>query len=75
MDLESIVLSEINQTKTNTIYHLYVKSKKIQQTSEYNKKKASRCTDMENKLVRTSGEREGGRDDGGKGLRSTNYYV
>ena len=40
MDLESIVLSEINQTKTNTIYHLYVKSKKIQQTSEYNKKKS-----------------------------------
>ena len=34
------MLSEINQTKTNTIYHLYVKSKKIQQTSEYNKKKS-----------------------------------
>ena len=29
MDLEIIVLSEVNQTKTNTIwYHLYVESKK-----------------------------------------------
>ena len=28
MDLESIMLSEINQTKTNTVYHFYVESKK-----------------------------------------------
>ena len=29
MDLEGILLSEINQTKTNTVcYHLYVESKK-----------------------------------------------
>ena len=33
--------------------------KKIQQTSEYNKK-SSRLTDTENKLVVTRGEREGG---------------
>ena len=28
MDLENISLSEINQTKANTIYHIYVVSKK-----------------------------------------------
>ena len=33
MDLEGIMLSEISQTKTNTVrYHLYMESKKIQQT-------------------------------------------
>ena len=55
MDLEGIMLSEISQTKTNTIdiwYHLYVESKKIQQTSEYNQKEADSQT--ENKLVVTS---------------------
>ena len=36
MDLEGIMLSEIYQTKTNTVwYHLYVEPKK--ETSEYNK--------------------------------------
>ena len=30
MDLEGIILSEVNQTKINTVYcHVYVKSKKI----------------------------------------------
>ena len=39
-DLEGIMLSKTSQTKTNTVwYHLYVKSKKLQQISEYNKKK------------------------------------
>ena len=28
MDLDNTVLSEISQRKTNTVYHLYVKSKK-----------------------------------------------
>ena len=28
MDLERTILSEVSQTKTNIIYHLYVKSKK-----------------------------------------------
>ena len=33
----SIMLSQIRQRKTNTVwYHLYVESKKTQQTSEYN---------------------------------------
>ena len=35
MDLESIMLSEISQRKTNAIwYHLHVELKKIQQASE-----------------------------------------
>ena len=39
MDLEGIMLSEINQTKTNTIcYHLYVESKIRKQTGEYSNK-------------------------------------
>ena len=55
MELEGIMLSEISQRKTNTVwYHLYVESKKIQQTSVYNKKEAD--TDIENKPVVTSGE-------------------
>ena len=28
MDLESIMLSELSQRKTNIVYHLHVKSKK-----------------------------------------------
>ena len=28
MDLKMILLSEVSQTKTNTIYHLHVESKK-----------------------------------------------
>ena len=39
MDLEGIMLSEISQRKTNAVwYHSCVESKKIQQTSECNKK-------------------------------------
>ena len=42
MDLEGIMLSEISQTgKVNTVYHIYVESKKIQQTGEYNKKETN----------------------------------
>ena len=37
-------------------HHLYVESKKIQQTNEYNKKKRSRLTDTENKLAVITGE-------------------
>ena len=43
--------------------------KKIQQTSEYNKKEAD--TDIANKLVVTSGKRQ----DRGRGTRSTIYQV
>ena len=44
------MLSEISQRKTNTVwYHFYVKSKKIQQCTESNKKEAD-SQDTENKL-------------------------
>ena len=52
--MEGIWLSEISRRKTNTaLYHLYVESKR-KQTSEYNKRE-NRLTDMENKLVFSSG--------------------
>ena len=35
--------------------------------------KRNKLTDTENKLVVTSGEREGGGQDKGRGLRGTNY--
>ena len=41
MDLEIIILSEVSQTERQiSWYHLYVESKKIQETSEYNKAEA-----------------------------------
>ena len=53
------MLSEIRQRKTsNEWYHLYVESKKLQQTSEYKKR---RITGIENKPMVTSEEREWGR--------------
>ena len=58
MDLEGIMLSEISQPEKDR-YHmisLICRIQKIQQTSEYNKK--SRLTDIENKLLVTSRERE-----------------
>ena len=40
MDLEIIILSEVNQRKTNIIlYHLYVESKKMIQMSLFTKYK------------------------------------
>ena len=66
MDLEGIMLSEISQKERNTVwYQLYVASKKIQQTSEYDKKEAD--SGIENKLVVTNGEREAGRGNVGVG--------
>ena len=37
MDLEIIILSEVSQTKTNIIYHLYVESKKMIQMNLFTK--------------------------------------
>ena len=55
MDLEGIMLSEISQGKTNTVlHHLYVESKKIQQTSEHSKKETHRYRELG-----TSEERRG----------------
>ena len=55
MDLEGITLHEIIHRNSDALwYHSYVEFKKIQQTSEYNKKET--YSDIENKLVVT-GER------------------
>ena len=55
IDLEGIMLSEISQRKTNTVwYHVYVELEN--KTSDY---KGNRL--IENKLLVTSGERERGR--------------
>ena len=45
MDLEIIILSEVNQRKTNIIlYHLYLASKKMTHMNLFTKKKQShRC--------------------------------
>ena len=61
MDLENIMLSEISYTKTNTIYHLYVDSKKIIQMNIYTQNR-NRLTDIEDKLLVTKGEKKVGRD-------------
>ena len=72
MDLEGIMLSEISQRKTNTVYYLYVESKKIKHIHEYNKKEIHRYR------AQTSGyqwgEESGEGQDRGKGLRGTKYY-
>ena len=59
MDLENIILSEVSQTKTNTIcYHLYVESKiRHKWTYLWNR---NRPTDIENRLVVAKGEGAGG---------------
>ena len=56
MDLENIMLSEICQRKSYTIYRLHVESKKQNIPMCIEKE---RFTYVENKLVFTSGEREG----------------
>ena len=39
VDLEIIILSEVSQTKTNSIYHLYMESKKMLQMNLFTKQK------------------------------------
>ena len=52
------MLSEINQTKTNTVwYHFYVESKKKKQMNKYNNR--NRVADTDNRLSERRGE--GGR--------------
>ena len=50
MVLEGIMLSEISQTKTNSVcYYLYVEFNKVKISSDYTrKKKKTRFTDIEN---------------------------
>ena len=55
MDLEIIILSKVRK-KTNTIYHLYVESKKKNDTYELIYKMGTRVTDIENKFMVTKRE-------------------
>ena len=74
MDLESILLSAINQMVKDQycVISLLCGIQKIPQTSKYNRK--HRPTDQENKLVVTSGEKGGGQDRAGR-EGATNYWV
>ena len=56
MDLESIMLSEISQIKTNTVYHFYVKYKN--NINQYMQNR-NRFIDIERKLVVTKREMVG----------------
>ena len=57
MDLESILLSEVSQIKTNIIlYHLHVESKRIIQINLCTKREQT--TDIESKLMIAKGEWE-----------------
>ena len=61
MDLEIIIVSEINQRKTNIPYHLYIASKKMIQLNLFTKQKQTQSLRME--LMVTSEEGSGvGRD-------------
>ena len=66
MDLEGIMLSEISQRKTNTVwYHLYVESKKYNRLVNMTKKKQThRCREQ------TCGYQWG---EGGGAVGDTNY--
>ena len=63
MDLEGIMLSEISQTERQILFDVtYMWNlKKMQHTSEQNRKAADRLTDTENKQVVSSGEGSLGR--------------
>ena len=58
MDLEIITLSEVSQTKTNIIYHLYAESKKID-TNELINKIGSRTSKRDLWLLKG---KDGGKD-------------
>ena len=64
MDLDSIMVNEISQRKSNTVrYHLYAESKHT--TNERIQQKRSRLTYTKNKAVVTSGEMGEGHHRGG----------
>ena len=61
MDLDGITLNEMSDRESQyCMIALVCGIWKLQQTSEYSKKKI-RLTDTENKLMVTSGEKEGGK--------------
>ena len=55
MDLENIILSEINQRKTNMLYHLFMWNlKKMIKMNLHNR---NRLMDFKNKFMVTNGDR------------------
>ena len=69
------MLSELSQTKTNTVlYHLYVESKKYNKlVTIITKKQTHRHREQTSGHQWGEGRCEG--QDRGRGLRGTNYYV
>ena len=73
IDLEIIILGEVNQRKTNIIYHLYMESfKKMQMNLLQNR---NRLTNFENKHMITKGDRLGEGGTGGLGLSYAPYCI
>lgn len=58
MDPEIIIMNELSQRKTNTMYITYTESK--YDTHELIYRNRNRLTDKENKLMVTKGKGEGG---------------
>ena len=84
MDLEIIILSEVSQRKTNTIYHLYVESKKWYKWAELQNRNTviqnsippvtKQNTNIENQFIITKGGKKG--DKVGVGIsRCTLLYI
>ena len=77
MDLANIMLSEISQTVKDkySMSSLLCRIQKIKQMNIYNKTDTD-AQIIENKLVVTSREMEGGEgEDWGRGLRDINHYI
>ena len=72
MDLEGILLSEISQTEKDYYYMIILICRiwKVQQTSQYNKKKQTHRY-----REQTSGYHWGEGQSRGRELRGTNYYI
>ena len=69
-----MMLSEISMTEDDKYYITYMWNlRKIQPASEYNKKEAD--SQIQNKLMVTSGKRGGGGAGQGRSVRGTNYQV
>ena len=66
MELETVILREVTQRKTNTVwYHFYAESKIFKKIQMNLFTKAKRFTDIGNKHMVTKGESEGRAKSGG----------
>ena len=76
MSLENTALSEISQTKTNTVWYHYMCNLKNKNKGLYIRmQNRNKLTDMDNKLEVISEEKEEGRGKMWWGLKGINYYV